>query len=57
MKIPITNVRLDSRSGATVVAGDMALDLLVAGHRPMDYSPILGEVAKGIDATGVPVRS
>jgi hypothetical protein len=55
LRVLITNIRLDSRSGTTVVVRDLARGLTAAGHEPMVYSPILGEVADEIAAAGVPV--
>lgn len=51
----LTNFQLSDRGGTQLVVRDLALALRSAGHRPMVYSPILGEVAAEIAAAGIPV--
>ena len=53
--ILITNIWLANLGGSEVVVRDLALGLLRRGHRPIVYSPTLGEVANGIAARGVSV--
>src|SRR5262249_13653305 len=53
--ILITNIWLDQLAGSEVVVRDLALALLLRGHRPIVYSPTLGYVAEKIAAHGVSV--
>jgi glycosyl transferase family 4 len=53
LAVLLTNYRLKNRGGTQLVIRDLALALQRAGHRPMVYSPILGEVADEIAAAGI----
>jgi hypothetical protein len=53
--ILITNIALANRAGSEVVVRDLALGLLRRGHRPIVYSPKLGEMAEEIASHGVVV--
>jgi glycosyl transferase family 4 len=55
MRVLLTNITLASRSGTEVNVRDLALGLLRRGHRPVVYSPELGEIAAEIRAATVPV--
>ena len=57
MRVLITNRRLASRTGAELYVRDLAAALLERGHTPIVYSPLLGDVAREIRATTVPVTS
>ncbi len=57
LHVLITNVTLRSRTGTELVVRDLALGLAARGHRPMVYSPELGDIAAEIAAAGVPVVS
>jgi hypothetical protein len=54
LRVLITNVWLDLRSGTECVVRDLALGLLARGHRPIVYSPLLGTIAEEIQQRGVP---
>ncbi len=55
MRVLLTNITLASRSGTEVNVRDLAIGLLRRGHRPVVYSPELGEIAAEIRAATVPV--
>ena len=55
LTILITNMWLANRAGSEVVVRDLALGLLRRGHRPIVYSPTLGEMADEIRVRGVAV--
>jgi hypothetical protein len=55
--ILLTNIRLHTRTGTEVVIRDLAKGLQSLGKQPMVYSPVLGEMAEEIAATGIPVVS
>ena len=57
LRILIVNVTLASRTGTETALRDLALGLKATGHRPMVYSPELGEIADEIRASGIPVFS
>ena len=57
LKILITNAWLDGRGGTESVVRDLATGFLRRGHRPIVYSPHLGEAARELHATGVAVIS
>jgi hypothetical protein len=54
LRVLITNIWLESRGGTESVVRDLALGLLARGHRPIVYSPLLGEIAAEIQHRGVP---
>ena len=54
MRVLITNCWLDARTGTELYVRDLALALQRAGHLPMAYSPLLGEVAAELRQAGVP---
>jgi len=51
----LTNVQLDERAGTECTIRDLAIGLLRRGHRPIVYSPVLGEIANEIRMRGVAV--
>ena len=55
LTVLITNAWLDRRGGTETVVRDVALGLLRRGHRPVVYSPHLGEPAQELYARGVAV--
>lgn len=57
MRILITNVRLDQRTGTEIVTRDLALALHRAGHAVLVYCPAPGAVAAEIQSGGVAVVS
>ena len=57
LKILITNVWLEGRGGTESVVRDLATGFLRRGHRPIVYSPHLGEAARELHACGVAVIS
>ncbi|WP_439354396.1 glycosyltransferase [Hydrogenophaga sp. MI9] len=57
LRVLITNIRLDGRSGTEIVTRNLALGLQAAGHLPMVYSPHLGSIAEELRAHGIPVLS
>ena len=55
LRILITNLKLEGRTGTELFACDLARGLLEAGHRPVLYSPRLGKLAAEIRRETVPV--
>ena len=55
MKVLITNRVLQNGSGTETVTRDLALELRRLCHEAVIYSPVLGPVAKQIQAQGIPV--
>ena len=55
MIVLYTNIGLDRRTGTEVVTADLARTVKARGHEPIVYSPSLGEVAREIEAEGIPV--
>ncbi len=55
LKILLTNIWLVERAGSEVVIRDLAIGLLHRGHRPVVYSPSLGEVAAELMSKGIVV--
>lgn len=53
LSILLTNIWLDQYAGSEVVVRDLAFGLARRGHRPIVYSPALGEVAREITARGI----
>jgi hypothetical protein len=53
--ILLTNIWLADFAGSEVVTRDLSLGLLRRGHRPIVYTPKLGDVAAEISARGVAV--
>jgi hypothetical protein len=51
----LTNIWLESRAGSETVTRDLAIGLLRRGHRPIVYSPKIGEAAHDIVARGVSI--
>ena len=51
----LTNNTLATRAGSELYVRDVATALLRAGHAPVAYSPVLGEVAEELRAATVPV--
>ena len=57
LRVLITNIRLDGRSGTEIVTRNLAFGLQAAGHLPMVYSPHLGSIAEALRSHGIPVLS
>lgn len=55
LTILLTNIWLAHYAGSEVVTRDVAVGMLARGHRPVVYSPTLGDVAEEIRAKGVAV--
>jgi hypothetical protein len=55
LKVLITNFALDQWGGSDLYVLDLARALLERGHRPVVFSPRLGEVADALRAATVPV--
>jgi len=55
LKVLITNIKLEARTGTELYVRDLALGLLERGHRPVVYSPRLGGLAGEIRRATVPV--
>jgi Glycosyltransferase Family 4 len=55
LTILLTNIWLADFAGSEVVVHDLAVGLLHRGHRPIVYSPKLGDVAKLLISRGVSV--
>jgi hypothetical protein len=53
MRILITNVGLDTRSGTSLYVRDLALQLLRIGHEPTVYTKSIGAVAREMHTLGV----
>jgi UDP-3-O-[3-hydroxymyristoyl] glucosamine N-acyltransferase len=57
MKVLLTNLTLATRTGTELATRDLALGLKREGHNACVFSPLLGDVAAEITASGVPVVS
>jgi Glycosyltransferase Family 4 len=57
LRVLITNITLDSRSGTEIVTRDLVIGLFRNGHSPMVYSPQTGAIARELRALGIPVCS
>jgi hypothetical protein len=55
MRILLTNATLAHRTGSELYAVELALALRTRGHDPVVYSTLLGELARELATTGVPV--
>ena len=55
MRVLITNTSVAGWTGTEMYVRDLALGLLRRGHRPVVYSPRLGELARRLRAATVPV--
>jgi glycosyltransferase involved in cell wall biosynthesis len=55
LKVLITNLEMNERSGTVTYVRDLALCLQRMGHRPMVFSPRLGAVAQELITATVPV--
>lgn len=55
MRVLFTNIFLTSRTGTELWVREAALGLRRRGHDPVVYAPKLGEVAREIQAAGIPV--
>ncbi|THB77592.1 MAG: hypothetical protein D6B25_06390 [Desulfobulbaceae bacterium] len=55
LRVLITNNSLDQRSGTELYVKELALALIKAGHLPIAYSQVLGEVADELKQMTVPV--
>ncbi len=57
LRVLITNIVLDGRSGTEIVTRNLAMGLHRDGHSPIVYSPQTGEIARELRAIGIPVLS
>jgi hypothetical protein len=57
MRILLTNTTLAHRTGSELYVVELARALQGRGHQPLAYSPVLGDLARELAATGVPVVS
>jgi hypothetical protein len=57
LRVLITNILLNGRSGTEIVTRNLAFSLNQNGHRPMVYSPQTGEIAQELRSLGIPVLS
>jgi glycosyltransferase involved in cell wall biosynthesis len=55
LRVLITNRTLTVRGGTQLYTHDLAVGLLARRHRPVVYSPELGEVARALHLASVPV--
>ncbi len=55
LRVLITNRTMTTRGGTQLYTHDLAIGLLERGHRPVVYSPELGEVARQLHAASVAV--
>lgn len=55
LRVLLTNTLLEGRTGSELVVYETALNLQKAGHRPIVFSPLVGEVANLLVRSGVPV--
>ncbi len=55
LRVLITNILLDSRSGTEMYVRDLAMGLVARGHFPVVFSPRLGPLADELRAASVPV--
>jgi hypothetical protein len=55
MRILITNVELETRSGTPLYVRDLALELRRTGHEPVVYTKKVGAIAHELEKQGVPV--
>src|SRR5689334_22317015 len=55
LRVLLVNWSLQLRGGTETVIRDLAFGLRARGHVPLVYSPILGVVAREIEAAGIPV--
>lgn len=55
IRVLLTNNTLATRCGSELYVRDLACGLLARGHRPVAYSPLLGDVAADLRAATVPV--
>jgi hypothetical protein len=55
MRILITNIGLDARSGTSLYVRDLALQLLRMGHQSTVYTKSIGAVAHEMHALGIPI--
>lgn len=57
MRVLFTNTTLAHRTGSELYVFELARELKDRGHQPLVYSPVLGDLANELAATGVPVVS
>jgi hypothetical protein len=57
LRVLLTNAVMRGRTGTEIVTRDIALGLLQAGHAPTVYSPICGDIAEELEASGVTVKA
>ncbi len=55
MRVLITNYSIEYRAGTELYVRDLAVGLMRAGHRPMVWSPRLGELANEFRQAGIPI--
>src|SRR5436305_3319391 len=51
----LTNITLNGRTGTEIQTRNIALTLAKRGHRPIVYSPQLGDIADELKYAGIPV--
>ena len=57
LRVLITNMVMNGRTGTEIVTRNLAVGLLRRGHTPIVYSPQLGEIAAELRQIGIPVVS
>src|SRR5947208_7620727 len=55
LRVLITNLRMDQRTGTEMYVRDLALSLLAHGHTPIVYSPLPGQPAQELRNRTIPV--
>ena len=55
LRILITNVALNSRTGTETGVRDLAIELKKSGHEPLVFSPRLGDIAREISSCNITV--
>jgi hypothetical protein len=55
LRVLITNLVMNGRTGTEIVTRNLAAGLLRRGHTPIVYSPELGEIAVELRRLGIPV--
>ncbi|HXH21581.1 MAG TPA: glycosyltransferase family 4 protein [Dehalococcoidia bacterium] len=55
MRILITNIQLNHRTGTEIFVRDLAAELKSRGHEPLIYTPAPGVISDEVQALGIPV--
>lgn len=55
LRVLITNLKLDRRTGTELYVRDLALELLRRGHSPIVYTPRPGEISDQLRQASVPI--